>query len=177
MRLFSDARLLFMRGRNHWRLDHDDHRRRSNHDNWMHRNSACGSLGDDRSDGRMGSDGGWSLNDGWRGTRLRKDSAWRRMCVRRRWSGNYHWRHVLCGSQLGGGHDNRRPGRSMDVARAFLFFLFLGQNSFQHVTGLGDMREVNLGSDDLRSVCACGAGVTGRPGRPLKMCANLVRLI
>jgi hypothetical protein len=33
----------------------------------------------------------------------------------------------------------------------FLFFLFLGQNGFQHIAWLGDMREVDFGSYRLRS--------------------------
>jgi hypothetical protein len=31
-----------------------------------------------------------------------------------------------------------------------LLFLLLGQNGLQHVTGLGDMREINLGGNSLR---------------------------
>jgi hypothetical protein len=56
-------------------------------------------------------------------------------------------------------------------------FLFLGQDSLQHVTGLGDAREINLGRNHLgsarglRSCWACG------PRATLKMRANFVGLI
>jgi hypothetical protein len=38
----------------------------------------------------------------------------------------------------------------MRVARFFLFFLLLGQNGLQHVSGLGDVRQVNFWRDSLR---------------------------
>jgi hypothetical protein len=63
------------------------------------------------------------------------------------------------------------------VLRLCFFFLFLGQHGLQHVAGLGDMREINLGRNALRGarrLCACLA----RGSRTtLKLRAYLVGLI
>jgi hypothetical protein len=47
----------------------------------------------------------------------------------------------------------------MSVARLCFLFLFLGQNGLQDVARLGDVREINLGRNDLRGARRRGAGL------------------
>ena len=49
-------------------------------------------------------------------------------------------------------------GRDTRVARLFFLFLLLGQNGLQHIAGLGDMRQIDLGNDRWRSVTATRCG-------------------
>jgi hypothetical protein len=65
----------------------------------------------------------------------------------------------------------------MPVARLFLVFLFLGQDRFENVTRLGDMREVDFRRYALRSARRTSARMAGRAVSTLKMRAHLLRLI
>jgi hypothetical protein len=65
----------------------------------------------------------------------------------------------------------------MSVARLFLVFLFLGQDRFEHVARLGDMREVDFRRYALGSARRSSARMAARAGSTLKMRANLLRLI
>jgi hypothetical protein len=155
------ALLLFLYGRSYRRLD-DNGRWRRGHNDDRTRNdcSACRSLGDHRTGGRAGGDGrrsGRSDNDRRRGTRLGNNPARFRAGGLRRCRG-CHWssrRGVGC--RLDRRHGYRRPHRRMALAGFLLFLLLGGQNGFQHVAGLGDMREVNFGRNDLRSTRGRGA--------------------
>jgi hypothetical protein len=64
------------------------------------------------------------------------------------------------------------------VARLFFFFLFLGQNGLHHIAGLGDVRQIDLGNDDRRTVVARrGCAMRCRPRLPRKMRTDLIRLV
>jgi hypothetical protein len=65
----------------------------------------------------------------------------------------------------------------MSVARLRFLFLFLGQNGLQDVARLGDVREINLGRNDLRGARHRGAGLARGPQSTLKLRAHLVGLI
>jgi hypothetical protein len=61
---------------------------------------------------------------------------------------------------------------------SFLFlFLFLGQDGLQHVTGLGNMGEINFGRNALRRARGLRACLARVPGSTLKMRPHLVGLI
>ena len=137
-----------------WRLDHHGHRwrhpcacrTRSNH-------NACRSLGDNRARGRAAGDGGWRRgnDNGRRGAGLGNNLARFRTNRGRGWR-DYgdDWSRRPCRGRRGGG--NRRRSRRLHMAgtrRCFIFLLF-GQNGLEHITRLGDMREINLGRHALR---------------------------
>ena len=65
----------------------------------------------------------------------------------------------------------------MSVACLGFLFLLLGQDGLQHVAGLGDMREINLGRNGLRSARGLRGGCARGPRSALKMRAHLVGLI
>jgi hypothetical protein len=65
----------------------------------------------------------------------------------------------------------------MTLPGLFFLFLLLGQDGLEHVTGLGDMREIDFGRDALRGARRGGAPLAGRSRSTLKMRANLLRLI
>ena len=58
----------------------------------------------------------------------------------------------------------------------FFLFLLLGLNGLQHVAGLGDMREIDLGRNALRGARRWGARLAGGSCSALKMLANLLCL-
>jgi hypothetical protein len=65
----------------------------------------------------------------------------------------------------------------MAAPRRCFLLLLLGQNGLQHVAGLGDMRQINLGSNDLRGA-RCLRACLARGARSMhKMGAHLVGLI
>jgi hypothetical protein len=157
------------RRHNNRRLDYGDgHRRRRNDDHWvrhgnyrMHdgnrrmrgdwRMHSNWRLGDHGHHGRMTGDSGfwrgWSDNRR-RGPGLRNNPARRRM---RR----CHWRCRNHDGRFCNDHGLDRCGRSCrhaKMARLFFLFLLLGQNSLQHIAGLGDMREVNFRNDVLLAI-------------------------
>ena len=71
-----------------------------------------------------------------------------------------------------------RLGRHAHVMRLFFFFLLLGQNGLQHIAGLGDVRQIDLGNDGGRAVAARSGGAMRCRARVLrKMRANLIRLV
>jgi hypothetical protein len=55
-----------------------------------------------------------------------------------------------------------------------ILLLLLGQNGLQHVAGLGDVREINLGRNALRGARGLRAGALRTPRATLKMCAHLL---
>ena len=71
-----------------------------------------------------------------------------------------------------------RLGRHARVTRLFFLFLLLGQNGLQHIAGLGDVRQIDLGNDGGRAVAGrrtCGMRCGSRILR--KMRANPIRLV
>jgi hypothetical protein len=64
----------------------------------------------------------------------------------------------------------------MAVARNRFIFLLFGQDGLQNVARLGDMREIDLGRDALRSARLLRC-LAGGPRSALKMRANLIGLI
>jgi hypothetical protein len=67
--------------------------------------------------------------------------------------------------------------RQMAQPRCFFLFLLLGLDSLQHVTRLGDMREIDLGRDALWGTGRRGAPLAGRSASTLVVRANLIRLV
>jgi hypothetical protein len=65
----------------------------------------------------------------------------------------------------------------MAPPRCFFLFFMLGLDSLQHIAGLGDVREINLGRNRLRGARGCRTALPGRGLAALKLRANLVRLI
>jgi hypothetical protein len=65
----------------------------------------------------------------------------------------------------------------MAPPRCFFLFFMLGLDSLQHIAGLGDVREINLGRNRLRGARGCRTALSGRGLAALKLRANLVRLI
>jgi hypothetical protein len=63
------------------------------------------------------------------------------------------------------------------LASFLLFLLFIGQNGLEHVSGLGDMREVDLGLNPLRGARGSGASLAARPRGTLKLRADLLGLM
>ena len=88
----------------------------------------------------------------------------------------------------GGAGAGRRGGRRLVAgpagAQAILAWrascsssLLLGQDGLQHVAGLGDMREINLGCNGLGRARRRSAGLARRLGSTLKMRANPLGLM
>jgi hypothetical protein len=65
----------------------------------------------------------------------------------------------------------------MTLARLELVFLLFGLNGLEHVAGLGDMGEIDLGLNALRGARGPRASLDGRPRGALKLRANLFRLV
>jgi hypothetical protein len=65
----------------------------------------------------------------------------------------------------------------MTLPGFLLFLIFVGQDGFEHVAGLGDMREVNFGRNTLRSTRRRAAPLARRPGAALKMRAHFLCLV
>ena len=175
------ARRLWRGGRLH---DHCSGRRRHHHHRALRSSgSGCSRFCSGRR--RLGNHGAHRglRRDGWRGRRRRYDGrraarlgnnlSWRRSRSRR--SSRDGGRGLR--GRLGRGRrwSSRRLCDHTPVARLFLGFLLAGQHGLQHISGLGDMRQINLGSD-------CGGARPGgaaakRPRIPIEMRTNLVRLV
>jgi hypothetical protein len=56
----------------------------------------------------------------------------------------------------------------MALARLLFFLLLVGQDGFQHVAGLGDMRKINFRSNSLRAARRRAAALAARPRSTLK---------
>jgi hypothetical protein len=175
------ARLGFAVRRSHWRLDHDGSSGRR-YDNDMARrgSGAHRRLGDHRTGGRAGGNGRLSRGNGG-GRRRLANRGNRGFALRMGWrSGRMRGSHGRSGSW--GSWPDRRGRRWLAHRRTalccffFLFFL-LGLNSLQHVTGLGDMRKIDLGRNALRGARRRGAPVAGGPRTALKMRAHLLSFI
>jgi len=65
----------------------------------------------------------------------------------------------------------------MAVLRLEFFFLLLGQNGLEHISGLGDVGEIYLGRNALGRPRRSSARLAGRPVAALEMRANLLGLI
>jgi hypothetical protein len=63
------------------------------------------------------------------------------------------------------------------MARLLLFFFLFGQNGLHHIAGLGDVREIDFGSDRLLAAPAPTALVRRRPVAALNMHAHLFGFI
>ena len=80
-----------------------------------------------------------------------------------------------CGRRLRRG---RGLGRHTRVTRLLLLFLLLGLNGLQHIAGLGDVRQIDLGNDGGRAVTGKpGSGIRCRPQLRAKTRTNLFRLV
>jgi hypothetical protein len=157
------------------RLDHYGHCGRR-HDDGRARRGACRSLGNHRFGWRARGNGGRLGNDGRRGARLRNNLARFRLDRRsgwlysnrnrRRWTRWRRRRRCFCSLQ-----------RQAALSGFGFLFLLLGLDGLQHVTGLGDMREINFWRNSLRGARGrrgCRARV---PQSARKMRANLIGLI
>ncbi len=155
-RSFGHLRLTFAGRRRsrwrYWRLHHDGDW------GWHDGNGrtcggySCGSLGNDWPDGRLARDGARSrwrrCDDGRRLPYRRHDLSWFRASGRgcrgrscdngRGWFGR---RRRRC--------NGRWPRRGLDPSSPGFVLLFLGQDGFHHVAGLGDMRQIDLGRHPL----------------------------
>ena len=180
--LFGGVRLLNVcsggRGR---RLHHNGAgRRRNHHHRRFSHHGACGRPGYHGPNGRARGNGRRrrrSRNNGRRRTRLGYDFARFRTGRRgrRRRGSNRRSRGRWMSRRCNRGR--LRPHRHASVSSFGFLFLLLGQNGLQHVAGLGDVGEIDLGLNALwgarrRGVCVA-AGLRG----PLKLRANLVRLV
>jgi hypothetical protein len=161
------------------RLDHHGNSGRRCSDSRTRRGSCdCRSLGDYCLSGRTGGNGGrrWLGDNGRRGAWLGYDLARFRLsrcCGRFGGNCNHRCRTRRLGDRLGGCSLHRQTA----LTRGGFLFLLLGQYSLQHVAGLGNMREINLRRNGLRSArgwCACRAR---GPRAALKMSANLFGFI
>ena len=65
----------------------------------------------------------------------------------------------------------------MSVPGLSFLFLLLGQNGLQHVSGFGDMREINFRRDGLRGARGLRALLARGPRSSLKLRTHLVGLI
>ena len=134
--------------------NHDDRGRSSSGSRTRRGLRGCRSLGNHRPGRRTRGDGWWRRGHNylWRGAGLRKDLARFRACLLRgrRRSNGYRRRWPSRGLLLRRGMSGYGPFRQMAVARLKLVLLLLGQYSLQHVAGLGNMREVDLGRNRLR---------------------------
>jgi len=97
-----------------------------------------------------GRSGRWRGDDGRSGARQGNDPArlrTGRRCRRRLRDKNPGRRLRCCRRR----RRNHRPLWQMALACFGLLLLLLGQDGLQHVSGFGDMREINLGRNALRS--------------------------
>jgi hypothetical protein len=65
----------------------------------------------------------------------------------------------------------------MRMACFFLFLFFLGQNGLQHISGLGDVRQVDFWSDGLRCAARRAAAMPCCLRSALKLRTNLVGFV
>jgi len=141
--------------------------------------SAGWSLGHHRTGGRAGSDGRLSRgnNNGGRSLASRGNhgfalrTGWRRGRTRRS-----HGRSGGWGGRLGSSKRCRLAHRRTAFLCLFFLFLLLGLYGLQHVAGLGDMREIDLGRNGLGGARHWGARRAGGPRSALEMRAHLFRL-
>jgi hypothetical protein len=173
--MLNGVRVGFVGNRSRWRLDHHGHRWRCGGACRARRGrGACGSLGYHRTSRRArGNRGRWGRhnNDGRRRAGLGNDLARLRL-------GRSLWRR-RDRDNLGNSYRRRCRGfhRRMAVPRCCFLLLLLGQNGLQHVAGLRDMRQINLGCHDLRGA-RCLRACLARGARSLhKMGAHLIGLI
>lgn len=108
-----------------------------------------------------------------RSRRRRHNQSWFWRLDRRR------WRRGRCGFRFNrrGLRRSGRLGRRLGRGRSFNRSGLLADDRFQHVSGLGDMRKINLGLDSVR----LGAGGCGlrecRFAMAAEMTAHLLRFI
>jgi hypothetical protein len=144
--VFNSVGRCFVRNRSRWGLNHHGHHWRRDGDCRSRRGR--GSLGHHRTGGRArGNRGcrGRHNNNGRRRAGLGNDLA-------RLWLGWSRRRWLRDGDNPGSSYRRgcRGRGRRMVGPRRCFLLLLLGQYGLQHVSGLGDVRQVNLGCDDLR---------------------------
>jgi hypothetical protein len=65
----------------------------------------------------------------------------------------------------------------MAAPSRFFLLLLLGQNGLQHVSGLGNMRQIDFGLDALRGARRRSAPLAGRALAALEMRANLLGFV
>jgi hypothetical protein len=171
-------------------------RRRLDHGHAMGRNDRHGrpcrrgrdgrSLGHHRGGWRFGGNGGrhrWGSNNIRRLANRGNDSS--RLGARRGrgWLRRGRMRHR---DDRGGGPGGRRlrssrcrrPGRGMAPPRRQFFFLLLGLDRLQHIAGLGDVGQVDLGLRGLLCPRLRARRVAGRLAGPVaKMRAHAVGLV
>jgi hypothetical protein len=139
-----------------WRLDHHSDLRRNNGDSRARWNRNDWGLGDNRAGRRLArnrarsrwSNDGRRRPNGWHNlSRFRASGCRRcgRSCSDRRGRRDRFFRR----------RDGHRPRRQLRFSCLCFAFLLLGQNGLHYVARLGDMREVNLGSDCLRTARIC----------------------
>ena len=181
-RFFGVAWLLLTRRR--WRgrrLDHHGNRGRGYHHN-RPRGSSCARwrFGDDSARRRTRGDGRRSRrrgNNGRRRTRLRHNLpglglGWRR---RRRRSDNGRLRRRRAGWRCCRCWLCAR--RHVGVPSLGFLFLLLGQYGLQHISGFGDMGEIDLGCNRLRGAGRRCARMARSPRSTLKMRADFFGLM
>ena len=61
---------------------------------------------------------------------------------------------------------------ALRMARLFFFFLLLGQDGLHHIAGLGDVREIDFGSDGLRGRAKTPRSVRPAARDPRSKCAR-----
>ncbi len=174
--LLGGARLAFADDMGRWRLDHHGHHGRRGGAGRTRHGGSSRRLGHHGADGRTCGNGGRRGrrgDDGRRGAGLGNDLA------RLRASGRGDGRRGGDNRRRGHLHSRRnlRPLRHTALPRFGFLFLLLGQDGLQHVAGLGDMREINLGRNALRGARGLRSCQARGPRSTLKMRANLVGLI
>jgi hypothetical protein len=171
----------FFGGRNgfrNWfgrRLDHHGYRGRR-HGDGRTLHGASRRLGNHRFGRRTRGNGGRRGDDGRRGAGLRNNLA--------------RFRPGWRSGRLDGNRNRRRWTRGRRLRRCFgslkrqaalpgfgFLFLLLGLDGFQHVAGLGDMREINLRRNGLRGARSRRAYRARGTRSTRKMRANLLGLI
>jgi hypothetical protein len=177
-----DRNLFVARTRSRGRFCDACRRRCYNNNRPRNNYCACRCLGDNgpyrwaRSDGRRGRR---RCDNRRRGAGLRNDLARFRPC----WNcssglrGNRS-RWLRCGCFRLHRRNYGRLRRAPRVARLFLFFLLLGQQSLHHISGLGDVRQIDLGDNSFSAMAArCGAGMRRVLRFPRKVRTNLLSLV
>ena len=177
----DDAGMVFTnpsrRRRRDSRFGDDDNGRRD--DNCRTRGDDCASrgFGDDSAGRRAGGDGRRSRrrnHNGRRGTRLRHDFARLRTgrnCGCCSDGSRRSCRLGRCGGRWRLGADGR-----VRLPRLGFSFLLFGENGFEHVAGLGDVREIDFRLDALLATRR-RAGAPARLRGALELGADLVRLV
>ena len=171
---------VWRRGRFH---HHGSRRRRHNHHRPLRncrRRLGCGGrgLGHDCARGRLGSDGrrGRRSHDRRSRTRLRNDLPGGRGRRRGRACRSCRRRRRAQG-RLGRRSRRGRARRHPDRTRPIFLCLLLGQHGLQHIAGLGDMRQIDLGSDRRPALPRRRAALSGGAPIALKMGAHFLRFV